>query len=107
MFGIGSTKFGDTEVKNRKLGFEGAKAKTQNMFQEWESGQISGIMKDYEMDESGAKKYLYGDGNNFSGSNNASSSESISPYISRPDEDEDNNTAYNIFTGKGSVLGTN
>ena len=59
------------------------------------------------MDESGAKKYLYGDGNNFSGSNNASSSESISPYISRPDEDEDNNTAYNIFTGKGSVLGTN
>ena len=42
MFGIGTTKIGDQKIKNRKLGIEGAKAKQQNMYREWEGNQESG-----------------------------------------------------------------
>ena len=41
MFGIGKTKVGNTEIKNRKLGLEGAKAKQQNMYKEWETNQVN------------------------------------------------------------------
>ncbi|OUW94929.1 MAG: hypothetical protein CBD97_04115 [Pelagibacteraceae bacterium TMED237] len=42
MFGIGTTKIGDQKIKNKKLGTEGAKAKQQNMYREWEGNQTNG-----------------------------------------------------------------
>ena len=61
MFGIGKTKIGDKEIKNRALGIEGAKAKQQNMFKEWESnqvGDVSEIGDDIDSTNTTTKSYM-------------------------------------------------
>ena len=57
MFGIGKTKVGDTEIKNRKLGTEGAKAKLLNMYRDWESNEIGNdLLETNAVGDSDSKK---------------------------------------------------
>ena len=58
--GSGEYKFGDTKIKSKDFASAATMSKfdKDSMYNEWESSTIKNIMEDYELDESGAKKYL-------------------------------------------------